>query len=317
MKTTFIIVSLMIPLIGIGLNHIYPDLKNQVLEVIITGVETLNRILQEDETVLSSGKCLKDGEKLFTKQQLAKYDGSSNSQAIYLSYLGTVYDVTKGARHYQTGGAYSFFAGKDASRAFVTGQFDADGLVDDVQDLSLDSFGDIKQWQDFYDSEYPRLGKLLGTYYDAEGCPTSAVDNIKKMLDQWEANQEANNKENEIFPHCNSEYHAETKYHRVWCTDKSGGVQRQWTGVPRQLYLPKDKTYRCACVKNFGQSTAPTIEYADDENDVPPQQQGADGSARTESKQPSLDDNKGDLNNPRIKEYPECNPTATECVLKS
>jgi len=46
-----------------------------------------------------------------------------------------VYDVSKGASYYGPGGGYAFFAGKDGSRAFVSGQFDAEGLVEDVSGL--------------------------------------------------------------------------------------------------------------------------------------------------------------------------------------
>lgn len=46
-----------------------------------------------------------------------------------------MFDVTKGARNYGPGGAYHFFAGRDASRAFVTGCFRTH-LTHDVRGLS-------------------------------------------------------------------------------------------------------------------------------------------------------------------------------------
>ena len=39
------------------------------------------------------------------------------------SILGKVFDVSKGAKHYGKGGAYRGFTGRDASRAFVSGDF--------------------------------------------------------------------------------------------------------------------------------------------------------------------------------------------------
>ena len=48
--------------------------------------------------------------------------------------MGEVFDVTKGARHYGKGGSYSFFTGRDGSRAFTTGDF-KDGLTDDLNGL--------------------------------------------------------------------------------------------------------------------------------------------------------------------------------------
>ncbi len=44
--------------------------------------------------------------------------------------------MSKGASYYGPGGGYAFFSGKDGSRAFVSGQFDAEGLVEDVSGLA-------------------------------------------------------------------------------------------------------------------------------------------------------------------------------------
>lgn len=46
-----------------------------------------------------------------TLDELAKFDGIQNDK-IYLSILGSVFDVTKGARHYKTGETYNYFVGK-------------------------------------------------------------------------------------------------------------------------------------------------------------------------------------------------------------
>lgn len=50
--------------------------------------------------------------KLFTQRQLSRYDGDKGSLGLYLSIMGSVYDVQKGAKHYGVGGGYHFFAGK-------------------------------------------------------------------------------------------------------------------------------------------------------------------------------------------------------------
>ena len=48
---------------------------------------------------------------MFTKEQLALFDGTRPSKPIYLAILGKVYDVQKGSKHYAPGGGYHFFAG--------------------------------------------------------------------------------------------------------------------------------------------------------------------------------------------------------------
>ena len=60
------------------------------------------------------------GVRLFTAAELASSVG--DAPVLRLSILGSVFDVTKGRKHYGTGASYAFFAGRDGSRAFVTGQ---------------------------------------------------------------------------------------------------------------------------------------------------------------------------------------------------
>lgn len=74
--------------------------------------------------------------RLLTRNELLKYDGSEGSEGLYLAVVGQVFDVIKGHKHYGPGGAYHFMAGKDASLAFVTGDFTESGQTDDVSSLS-------------------------------------------------------------------------------------------------------------------------------------------------------------------------------------
>jgi len=67
------------------------------------------------------------GIRLFAAKELAKYNGEGD-HGLYLGLLGRVYDVEKGRKHYGPGGGYHFFAGRDASRAFVSGDFSETGL---------------------------------------------------------------------------------------------------------------------------------------------------------------------------------------------
>ena len=55
---------------------------------------------------------------------MRSYVGGPSSPGLYLALLGVVYDVARGAEYYGPGGGYSFFAGRDASRAYVTGKFE-------------------------------------------------------------------------------------------------------------------------------------------------------------------------------------------------
>ncbi|RKP03952.1 hypothetical protein CXG81DRAFT_113, partial [Caulochytrium protostelioides] len=100
---------------------------------------------------------------VLTPEQLAQYDGTDPAKPIYLAVGGAVYDVTEGRRFYGPGGAYAFFAGRDATRAYITGCF-ATHLTHDVRGLDADEVAQgLKQWQDFYGSHarYLRVGRVV------------------------------------------------------------------------------------------------------------------------------------------------------------
>lgn len=65
-----------------------------------------------------------------TPDELSAYDGTDPTMPIYLAINGSIYDVTPGARIYGPGGSYHWFAGCDASRAYVTGCFAEDRTPD-------------------------------------------------------------------------------------------------------------------------------------------------------------------------------------------
>lgn len=67
-----------------------------------------------------------------TPSQLALYNGTDPKLPIYLALNGSIYDVSASPKLYGPGGNYGFFAGKDATRAFVTGCFEED-LVGDLR----------------------------------------------------------------------------------------------------------------------------------------------------------------------------------------
>lgn len=53
------------------------------------------------------------------------------------------------------------FLGRDASKAFVTGDFTEAGLTDDVSDLSPSEIVALYDWLAFYQKDYKPVGKIL------------------------------------------------------------------------------------------------------------------------------------------------------------
>jgi len=96
-----------------------------------------------------------------TKSELRKHDGKDPNLPVWLAFKGQVYDVTKGKKHYTEGGGYEFFAGRDASRAFLTGCFKEDCLVPDLTGLTDEQEAGVKHWDEFYKKTYQYLGPLV------------------------------------------------------------------------------------------------------------------------------------------------------------
>ena len=69
------------------------------------------------------------GPRVFTKAELAQY--VDTKRGLKVAICGQVFDVTKGAEFYAKGAGYGFFAGRDASLAFATGNFKTN-LTDNV-----------------------------------------------------------------------------------------------------------------------------------------------------------------------------------------
>ncbi|XP_029467928.1 neuferricin [Rhinatrema bivittatum] len=228
-------------------------------------------------------------EQLLSKEELSRYTGAAGSPGLYLALLGHVFDVKKGRKHYGPGGSYSFFAGRDASRAYVTGDFSDSGLVDDIAGLSPSEMVILQDWLSFYMKTYIFVGKLAGHFYDESGEPTDAVKEAKAVLDEGVKLKAQYTEQNKHFPPCNAEW-TSTSGSRVWCSKESGGIVRDWIGVPRRMYTPGTKGHRCVCVRTTGPPTG-----------------------RADSSEHS---NRGDLNNPNLQEYEDCQPTFEWCKLK-
>ncbi|CAH2003016.1 unnamed protein product [Acanthoscelides obtectus] len=200
-------------------------------------------------------------EVLLTLEELQLYNGKDRPE-LYLSILGEVFDVTKGAKHYGDGCQYNFFVGKDASRNFITGNFNDEDASDQVADLSHDKLLSLKQWKQFYRKHYTKVGKLIGTYYDENGQLTPHGKVVKDRIKAAKQKEKDADLQKRIFPPCNLEWTQETGT-RVWCTELSGGISRDWVGVPRQLYEPGSKSYRCACISDENKELGSIKEYDD------------------------------------------------------
>ena len=77
-------------------------------------LEDDNWAIKEKEKIIKEKEEIpkEPSDKVFTKEELLKYDGSEGSPGIYLAILGQVFDVSKAPNFYGPNGGYGFFAGK-------------------------------------------------------------------------------------------------------------------------------------------------------------------------------------------------------------
>ncbi|NXY04515.1 NEUFC protein, partial [Pteruthius melanotis] len=226
--------------------------------------------------------------RLLSAAELRRYRGEPGEPGLYLALLGRVFDVERGRKHYGPGGAYRRLAGRDATRAFASGDFTPAGLVDNVSGLSPLELLSIHSWLSFYSDNYDPVGKLVGRFYDENGAPTEALREVEAAIEEALKFQAESEQKKQQFPPCNSEW-SSAKGTRFWCSRQSGGVHRDWAGVPRKLYRPGSRGSHCVCVRSTG----------------PPWGQ-PDSSQHSDT---------GDLDHPHLEQYEGCHPLAEQCVL--
>lgn len=180
--------------------------------------------------------------RLFTVQELAVYNGTDDAFPILLAILGSVFDVTKGKSHYGVGGGYNHFAGRDASRAFVSGNFSGDGLTDSLRGLSSTEVKSVVDWRDFYIRTYISVGKLVGLYYDSEGNPTKYLKGVEAKAARGAQLMEKQKNEEAKLPSCNSRWSQE-EGSEVWCDDGYPRLVQR----PLEIALTGKMSKRCAC----------------------------------------------------------------------
>ncbi|KAJ5158016.1 Cytochrome b5 [Penicillium coprophilum] len=143
------------------------------------------------------------GSVTLTPSQLSLYNGTDANLPLYVAVNGTIFDVSANRMIYGPGGSYNFFAGRDATRAFVTGCFKEDltsdmrGVeimflpVEDVEDEAVTSAqqkirrekelraararveGAVKRWTEFFSNhkKYFEAGRVVEDKVDEEPWP--------------------------------------------------------------------------------------------------------------------------------------------------
>lgn len=114
-----------------------------------------------------------------TDAELSDYSGADPSKPIYVALNGTIFDVSEGRSFYGPGGHYGHFAGRDATRAWVTTCFDPEFLTWDMKGVEK-MF--LPKWMD-EEMEDAANGILPAEISDdmASGMKEKAAELLKKV----------------------------------------------------------------------------------------------------------------------------------------
>uniref|UniRef100_A0A3P9AMP9 Cytochrome b5 heme-binding domain-containing protein n=1 Tax=Esox lucius TaxID=8010 RepID=A0A3P9AMP9_ESOLU len=110
--------------------------------------------------------------RLFTDDDLKKYDGSEEGQPIYMAIKGVVFDVTMGKEFYGKGAPYNVLVGKDSTRAVAKMSLDPADLTSDITGLSEEQIQSLEGvFEGTYKKKYPIVGYTTMRILNQDGSP--------------------------------------------------------------------------------------------------------------------------------------------------
>ncbi len=107
--------------------------------------------------------------------------------------------------------------GRDGSRAYITGEFDEEGLIDNIEGFTPGQVADLDGWVKFYDKDYTFVGKLIARYYNKDGSQTKEWYKYQRALADKEKLDVETAKLKIKFPGCNSHW-TQDEGGKVFCT---------------------------------------------------------------------------------------------------
>lgn len=110
--------------------------------------------------------------RLFTEEELKRYDGSEDGQPIYMAIKGVVFDVTTGKEFYGKGAPYNALVGKDSTRAVAKMSLDPADFTHDTTGLTEKQLQSLEQiFTGTYKAKYPIVGYTSRHVLNEDGSP--------------------------------------------------------------------------------------------------------------------------------------------------
>ena len=114
---------------------------------------------------------------------------------------------------------FDLLLGIDGTKAFISGDFNKVGLVDDIDGLTDEECVALADWIKLYENEYTLVGKVIGNFYDKDGKETAALKDFQEKLKKGLEAKEKDSQDKMRFPECNSKWTKEEGA-KVWCTNE-------------------------------------------------------------------------------------------------
>ncbi|XP_028293032.1 neudesin [Gouania willdenowi] len=110
--------------------------------------------------------------RLFTEDELQRYDGTEEHLPIYMAVKGVVFDVTLGKEYYGKDAPYNALAGKDCTRAVAKMSLDPEDLTSDMTGLTKEDIDSLDSvFEGTYKAKYPIVGYTAARILNEDGSP--------------------------------------------------------------------------------------------------------------------------------------------------
>ncbi|XP_073339144.1 neudesin [Pagrus major] len=110
--------------------------------------------------------------RLFTEEELKRYDGREEGQPIYMAVKGVVFDVSKGKEFYGKDAPYNSLVGKDSTRAVAKMSLDPEDLTSDTTGLTKEQLESLDSvFEGTYKRKYPIVGYTASRILNEDGSP--------------------------------------------------------------------------------------------------------------------------------------------------
>ncbi|XP_032881200.1 neudesin [Amblyraja radiata] len=139
--------------------------------VALITVMSLNLLLAQ-EANLNHSPTEHSAVRLFTDEELAKYNGGEDNQPIYMAIKGVVFDVTLGKEFYGKDAPYNTLAGRDSTRAIAKMSLESKDLTHDTNGLTDDELKSLDDvFNSLYKTKYPIVGYTARRILNDDGSP--------------------------------------------------------------------------------------------------------------------------------------------------